>query len=93
MVPATGVTKSVPTPSAAQAQSAGDTEAVNADEDWRKRQPRGGKLGKLSLPVPHAFKLAQCRGLGEAVSFWGDGRSRRRSTPNDVGLDHVVDPP
>src|SRR5258706_1291831 len=48
----------VPTPPAAQAQAAGDTEAVNAEENWRKKQPRSGKLGKLTLPVPHAFKLA-----------------------------------
>jgi zinc protease len=48
----------VPTPPATQARAGEATEAVNADEDWRKRRPRAGKLGKLTLPVPHSFKLA-----------------------------------
>jgi len=48
----------VPTPPAAQAKAGEVTEAVNAAEDWRKRRPRPGKLGQLTLPVPHSFRLA-----------------------------------
>ena len=48
----------VPTPPAPAPALAGATESVNPPQDWRKHRPAPGTLGKLSLPVPKSFKLA-----------------------------------
>ncbi|HET8922314.1 MAG TPA: pitrilysin family protein [Candidatus Acidoferrum sp.] len=49
----------VPTPKAERKGAAkGGGEAVNADAEWRKEQPKAGPAGALHLPVPEQFKLA-----------------------------------
>jgi zinc protease len=48
----------IPTPPAPKAAGKGEREALNADEAWRKRQPKPGKTPSLALPAGKRFTLA-----------------------------------
>lgn len=49
----------VPTPKAEQKDTArSGGQAVNADAEWRKEQPKPGAASLLHLPVPEQFKLS-----------------------------------
>lgn len=46
------------TPPPPKLAAAGEREAINADEAWRKQQPAAGKATPLNLPAGHRFSLA-----------------------------------
>jgi len=48
----------VPTPPTPTAAAKGEREALNANEPWRKQQPKPGKAPALSLPAGKRFTLA-----------------------------------
>jgi len=48
----------VPTPPAAQSVAGAGAESLNADQPWRARPPKPGKLRPLTVPQGQAFQLA-----------------------------------
>jgi zinc protease len=48
----------VPSPQPAQTARGSGTEAVNADEDWRREPPKPGQARPPQLPTPSSFQLA-----------------------------------
>jgi zinc protease len=47
----------VPTPKQAAAAPGTGAESINADEAWRKDQPKPGEARSLQLPIPTSFQL------------------------------------
>jgi zinc protease len=47
----------VPTPAAVKVAAGTGAESVNADEPWRKDQPKPGPASALQLPAPSTFQL------------------------------------